>query len=83
MTNQAKSNLKEALKVSLEAHYEIQKKALGFQEKLVEALMDANNICEDYKCFMKDVESEVLDRAGDPLDRLNNIWSLIKARKNY
>ena len=82
--NEQKPTLKEALSVSLEKHTAIQKQALESQEGLVEALENANNLCEDYKCFLQDVEREVLDVNNANLqERLNNIWALIKARKDY
>lgn len=81
--NEQKPTLKEALCVALEKHTAIQKQALMSQEKWVEALEDASILCQDYKCFLQDVEREVLDVNNVNLqERLNNIWALIKARKD-
>jgi hypothetical protein len=81
--NEQKPTLKEALSVSLERHATIQKQALESQEGLVEALENANNLADDYKCFLQDVEREVLNIKSDPQERLNNIWALVEARKDY
>jgi len=80
--NEQKPTLKEALSVSLEKHTAIQKQALESQEGVVEVLENANNAIYNYKCFLQDVEREVLDIKNDEKERLNNIWALVKARKD-